>query len=51
VTSPLTDDDPTVPFQRGDDSLIAKARDLGHTAISVTSVPGVKGMSSSTGSR
>jgi hypothetical protein len=35
VTSPLTDDDPTVPFQRGDDSLIAKARDLIPTVLDI----------------
>jgi hypothetical protein len=51
VTATLAHDDPTVPPQRPNHTLVVQAGDLGHTAISMTSASGESVASSSTGSR
>lgn len=51
VTAPLPNHDPSVALQCSEDLLVAKAGNLGHTAISSTSLFGPWRWSSSMGSR
>src|SRR3989337_2142022 len=51
MAATLAHDDPAIPTQSPNHPIVVQARDLGHTAISMTSAFGESAASSSTGSR